>query len=73
MLKVHVAPKGVDAHELNRPRALGDGAVATDSIHSNGVVEENKETVKAISARIGGNGDHNIVDADVVVEDVAID
>jgi len=70
MLKVHVAPKGVDAHELNRPRALGDGAVATDSIHSNG---ENKETVKAISARIGGNGDHNIVDADVVVEDVAID
>ena len=36
MLKVHVAPKGVDAHELNRPRALGDGAVATDSIHSNG-------------------------------------
>jgi len=73
MPEVRVAPEGVNAHELECPSALGDRAVATDNIRLNGMVEVNNEAVEAVNAWTGGDGDHNIVDADVAVEDVAID
>ena len=74
MAETRQALQGVGAHEFDCPGALREGAVAADKIGADGVVEVNQEAVVTVGARtLRGHRDLNVVDADIAVEDMAVD